>query len=310
MLNIFDRLFGRREQPFHSKFGGLWIDRAKADKALVRRRAAGKIDNVLQGQIDHFMRNGYVILEQAVSHEAIDDLTRVVKSAYGAGDARLRYHTDGREHHVLDSATDPRGKRIVEAHAPLAEVRRLLTVPPVIGFLRAIFEEVPVLTQTLIFYHGSEQGYHQDPAFVVFDQPLKMAAAWVALEDIEEDSGELQYIVGSHRLPDYVFSTGRRDSHGAQPGEVDAFGKWLVEECDRRGLNRQRFRAKKGDVLLWHADLAHGGSAIKNPGTTRLSLVGHFCPVSVKPVYPNADIRRAEHGLEYSSYLYDVNANP
>jgi len=45
------------------------------------------------------------------------------------------------------------------------------------------------------------------------------------------------------------------------------------------------FRAKKGDVLLWHAGLAHGGAPISEPTASRLSLVGHYCPRGVRPLY-------------------------
>ena len=39
----------------------------------------------------------------------------------------------------------------------------------------------------------------------------------------------------------------------------DRWSRWLREEGERRGLELQTFRAKKGDILIWHADLAHGG---------------------------------------------------
>ena len=52
-----------------------------------------------------------------------------------------------------------------------------------------------------------------------------------------------------------------------------------------RGIREERFVARKGDILVWHADLAHGGSPIRVEGRTRRSLVTHFCPRSVKPAY-------------------------
>jgi ectoine hydroxylase-related dioxygenase (phytanoyl-CoA dioxygenase family) len=34
---------------------------------------------------------------------------------------------------------------------------------------------------------------------------MRLVASWVALEDIQPDSGELEYYIGSHTLDDYLF---------------------------------------------------------------------------------------------------------
>ena len=62
---------------------------------------------------------------------------------------------------------------------------------------------------------GSEQGLHRDTAFVVVDPPMSLVAAWIALEDVAAGSGELTYVPGSHRLPEYLFS-----------GQVQALEPW------------------------------------------------------------------------------------
>ena len=36
------------------------------------------------------------------------------------------------------------------------------------------------------------------------------------------------------------------------------------------------FLAKKGDVLIWHANLVHGGMPIEDKNTTRKSMVIHY----------------------------------
>lgn len=309
-MNFLKKLFAPQAPPaYHSKFGGLWGDLNQVDWAAREKQAQAKIGPALSAKLAPFFADGFVVLEGAVAPELADRVVEIVDAGYRNGDARLRYHTDGAVHHVLDTPTSPRGKRIVESHAVLPEVRAAIGSPQVVDFLTAIFEETPVLTQTLVFWNGSEQGLHQDPAYVAFNSPLKMAAAWVALEDIQEGSGELQYLVRSHRLPDYVFSTGKRASHGAAPGEGQAYAEWLVAEAARRNFERRIFRAKKGDVFIWHADLAHGGSPITNSSATRRSLVGHFCPESVLPIYGHAERRARSGEMLYSSYLYDVTAS-
>ena len=44
---------------------------------------------------------------------------------------------------------------------------------------------------------------------------------------------------------------------------------------------------QKGDVLLWHADLYHGGSNVLDEKLTRNSIVGHYCPVTSRPNFFN-----------------------
>ena len=67
---------------------------------------------------------------------------------------------------------------------------------------------------------------------------------------------------------------------------------------------------KKGDILVWHADLAHGGSPVKRPELTRQSLVGHFCPQSAEPLYFSYGRTAVRHhgDLAYSSGHFDLSA--
>ena len=69
-----------------------------------------------------------------------------------------------------------------------------------------IFDDSPLLFQSLSFEKGSQQGMHQDTAYIVVDSPLELAASWIALQDVEPGSGELMYYEGSHRLPEYLSS--------------------------------------------------------------------------------------------------------
>ena len=55
-------------------------------------------------------------------------------------------------------------------------------------------------------------------------------------------------------------------------------------ESERKGLKKEIFRPKKGDALIWSADLVHGGSPIVEQNTRR-SFVTHWCPVSADPMY-------------------------
>jgi ectoine hydroxylase-related dioxygenase (phytanoyl-CoA dioxygenase family) len=107
-----------------------------------------------------------------------------------------------------------------------------------------------------------------------------LAAAWIAFEDISADSGPLEFYPGSHRLG-YVFSHDLQISVDAMKNEgyasyrarYEPFVHKLIAE---HGLTAKYFEARKGDVLIWHANLLHGGSQRRNLRLTRKALVGHY----------------------------------
>lgn len=43
-----------------------------------------------------------------------------------------------------------------------------------------------------------------------------------------------------------------------------------------QNLEKKFFTAKKGDVLIWHANLLHGGSKVVDQARTRKSMVLHY----------------------------------
>ena len=149
---------------------------------------------------------------------------------------------------------------------------------------------------------------HQDSAFVRVSSPLELAA-WVALEDVSAGSGELEYFVGSHHLEDYLFE-GRFKWMPFRSGEYEAFIQSLRERSQARGLERRRFLPRKGDALIWSADLVHGGSRDAQAGVTRKSLVTHYCPVACSPapdaVHPVGPRSRYAEGALFTSQMRGV----
>jgi ectoine hydroxylase-related dioxygenase (phytanoyl-CoA dioxygenase family) len=143
------------------------------------------------------------------------------------------------------------------------------------------------------------------------DRPLELAACWIALEDVRPGAGELIYVPGSHRFDDFDFN-GKKHWSPVEDGpeKHEEWARWIHIEAERRQLPVGRFLAKRGDILIWHADLAHGGSPIVDPALTRQSLVGHFCPSGRSPHYfshaPHRAVVRSTGRLRYASFYYDL----
>jgi len=278
-----------------SPFGGLWIDDADAYDRIRGRLESGQITAAQAERLEFFTRNGYVILSQAIDESLIEGARAVIDRAF-AGD----YKTMKFECHPVslqpafwhpDMQVHP-AKALDIHHFSLA-IRRLMFAPAIADFLGLIFENKVMASQTLGFLRGSAQDSHQDSAYVVFSLPRKFAASWVALEDVTVGAGELFYYPGSHRLPDFIYggrfksvSEARRGggSRDAVHAEARRHVQSLEPQAERFGLTKQVFAAKKGDVLIWHSDLIHGGNPVSRE-ITRKSLVTHYCPKHVSPLF-------------------------
>src|SRR5258708_28100660 len=60
------------------------------------------------------------------------------------------------------------------------------------------------------------------------------------------------------------------------PAESPQCRAYLDREIAARGLKEAEFHGRSGDVLIWHAQLFHGGRAIRDMARTRSSLVVHY----------------------------------
>ena len=134
------------------------------------------------------------------------------------------------------------------------------------------------LFQSINFITGSQQKSHSDHIHMTTYPFGNLIAAWVALEDIGPDCGPLHYYPGSHKLP-YVFN-----EHMDNEGTYFKLGDKTYEDYESvintlikdKGLHKEVFLARKGDILIWHANLLHGGEKVNKPNSTRKSMVFHY----------------------------------
>lgn len=292
--------------PGHrSRFGGLWPDRFEAEALLEDRLARSELSAEEARLVHAWRRDGFVVLEGAVDAPALAALEAEILAIW-RGEfprAHVEYWQDGEQRIVpVQPEHEALQAKLLDAHAVSSAARRAIFAPRTLRMLRILFESEPLAFQTLYFQRGTEQPIHQDTAYVLVDSPLSLVGSWMALEDIEEGSGELEYYVGSHRLPEFDWGSGTK---GMPPGhpEHERWLAWLHEQAAELGLERRRFRPRRGDVLLWHADLGHGGSPVTKPQLSRRSLVTHYCPERCSPGYfrHHAHSRklRAEGGGNY-----------
>ncbi len=281
-----DAYYGRLQHPpgFRSPCGGLWPDRPDAEQRLRDKQARGVLDDADAARFRHWLAHGFVELPGAVPHAWIDRLLAEIERDWTHGNDAVTVERCEPGGGFLPMRPELRElkTKVLEYHAVSPTARDIQFAPAIRRFLTQLFERPPLAFQSLLFRWGTEQAMHQDTAYVVLRSPMEFVGCWIALEDVQAGSGELQYHVGSHRIPEY-FWFGR--SRSRPPGFEDerAFLQWVQQQSVQAGCPLQRFLPKKGDALVWHADLVHGGSPRVHRALTRQSLVTHYCPLDVEP---------------------------
>lgn len=144
--------------------------------------------------------------------------------------------------------------------------------------LRLLLGDEAVLFQSINFLKGSEQETHSDSIHMTTYPLGRLIAAWVALEDIDESNGPLHYYPKSHLLPYYLNSDYSNEGNKWLIGDksYDEYEKMIQDKIRESGLEKKTFAARKGDILIWHANLFHGGDPHTDRNRTRKSMVLHY----------------------------------
>lgn len=232
----------------------LWIDEPDAVTRLNQIRDP-KIRIALQGLI----RDGYAVLPRNIPYSLCDQII----DEFADYCALHPEHSDFSDSFNLHD-------RLAGFHMSSLAARELAHNPLVLSVVTAAFERSPVVAGSLFFERGSMQSIHRDsPAF--FTVPLNhYFGVWHALEDVHPDSGALVYYQGGHLiLPD-------RDFVGTGYDNMENYFETIRSVCRERGLPLRSFTAKKGDTLIWHPQLPHGGSNIVDASRSRRSIVFHY----------------------------------
>lgn len=163
--------------------------------------------------------------------------------------------------------------RVMDAWTVSEDVRALATAPRILSILALLYGRRAIPFQTLNFRRGTQQATHSDAVhFHCFPKHL-MCGVWIALEDTDDRNGALHYYPGSHLLPDVEYV-----DLGLRPGKrfYPRYEAWVREMIAAKGLVKEKPFVKRGQAIIWAANLLHGGDTISDPDSTRLSQVTHY----------------------------------
>jgi Phytanoyl-CoA dioxygenase (PhyH) len=287
-----------------------WIDSDESvfRDALDTLKHDGGINAEDKANLRFFREHGWLRLEQAVDHGLINQLLEDVESAWSDLPPQLVWRRgldvpiSMRE--IADAlAFREASVRYLDFHNVSEAAAEIMMLPKVLRFAGLCFGEKIAAMQTLLFENGSQQTEHQDFAYVHSLRPACLMGAWVALEDAGMEAGPLFYWDRSHRMvPKYVFEDGSVLASGYGP-QVPAFSKYLEQACRDLNLERMIFTPRKGDLLIWHTALVHGGMPRNDPSLSRRSIVSHYTTQAAYP-YDRRTPREKPLAIERNGGIY------
>jgi hypothetical protein len=167
--------------------------------------------------------------------------------------------------------------RIQDAWQFDEDVRQIAANEQVLELLSKIYGRRAFPFQTLNFPVGTQQALHSDSIHFSSIPERFMCGVWLAFEDVATDAGPLVYLPGSHKWP--ILSNvaiGHRAASNLGRSAQDPFDAAWQAMVAASPLKREQFLPRKGQALIWAANLLHGGDVQRDPTLTRWSQVTHY----------------------------------
>lgn len=203
---------------------------------------------------------GYAVIDSNLEHNVLDSAV-----------AELESHFHDKNTATLVPYAD--AGRIQDGWYISDNVMAIAKAPAVLSALKHLYGVEADPFQTLNFPTGTQQHVHSDSIHFNSEPFGMMCGVWVALEDIGPDQGPLIYYPGSHKLPEMNF-----EDFGL-PANYDFYGQYLdglQNLIKEHNFQPEYGLIKKGQALIWSANLLHGGSHQNNPNLSRHSQVTHY----------------------------------
>lgn len=219
--------------------------------------------------LKQFEEDGYVVF-------SLDNLDRLIATINADVDQLIEsgeYKTNSK---IYSYNSSP---RVVESWKYSQAAKKLAFNPQILNFLTEYYESVPQPFSTINFLRSTEQPLHSDYIHFGTIPHFRLAAAWVALEDIDPRSGPIQLVPGSHKKPAVCFSDLGLPV-AASLGDVKR-NYTMYEDHIRTELEQSNEKAiapqlAAGDVIIWSANLLHGSPICENNSLSRRSQVTHY----------------------------------
>ena len=229
-------------------------------------------------QLEQLQTNGFTILKLRDIESTIKQINNDVERLILNGS----YKTNSKFYSYNDSP------RIVESWKYSAAAKHLALNNQILNLLTEYFEAAIKPFSTINFVRSTQQPLHSDYVHFGTDPAFQLAAAWVALEDIDSLAGPIQVVPGSHLWPEFLYSQiglpiARRLSYVS--GFYREYENWVRTELKLKQVKVHTPEMNKGDAIIWLANLLHGSPDCQNPMLSRRSQVTHYHTDKVELFY-------------------------
>jgi len=231
-------------------------------------------------------KEGYCCFDPEIDSEVLDqanaDIDKAIKNQ------NFKKNSDA--YHYNDSP------RIVEAWKYSEAIKKIATNQKLLSFLENAYQSDPIPFSTINFLKGTEQPLHSDEFHFGSIPHRYLTGVWVALEDIDPDSGPLSIAVGSHKMPIFSFEMLNIEIPKNEKQFKEAYTiyeGWVREYIKCQDLKIVTPELKKGQCIVWLSNTLHGSYDIKNDSLSRKSMAIHFhyekCEKIFFPSYSNIE---------------------
>lgn len=220
-----------------------------------------------------YHENGYLIIDLDLQDSQIDE---VIADTYTAlEDEKTKYHADHFQY--------TQSRRIFEHWRKSDAIAKLTMNPTIMETLTFLYDKEPFPFSTINFIKGSNQPLHSDTIHFHTIPHLWMVGVWIALEDVDETNGSLRIIPGSHKWPVYEYHNLNLphpdDIEDGEATNYRVYEDFLVELIKAKGASEKIVKMKKGQALIWAANMLHGGCNVEGVtdfNKTRLTQANHY----------------------------------
>jgi ectoine hydroxylase-related dioxygenase (phytanoyl-CoA dioxygenase family) len=243
----------------------------------------------LEKHISNINNNGLTIIKNGIDNDLVD---RVVND--------FDYWSSLPKNEFVKFKSD----RVTNFHIYSKNTLDLVTNKYVNELLKKLFNREQAIYSSLFFREGTSQHYHRDTPHFYTNPIDQYYGIWYALQDININAGPLKYYIGSHKLevPNGYDTFNKVYNNVINKDNIKIasdyrciieYNKVTEDLCKKNNLmyideTNYIDKINKGDIIIWHPKLLHGGSNILDPTCTRYSMVTHNVPI-------NTAVFNAEH---------------
>jgi len=217
--------------------------------------------------LDHclteFTQKGYVLVQDLFTASEVAEYRKHYEDMHARGG-------DGwAEGGIEPGSSEPlrRYPRFLQPHRADATSMGFMVDSRIRDVLTACLGATPLAVQTMVYFKppgARGQALHQDQSYLRAE-PGTCAAAWLALDDCDDENGCLQVVPGTQDMP--VMCPAKADPAQSFSGDQTPLPP---------GLAPVPVHMKAGDVLFFNGSIVHGSGPNTSQDRFRRTLIGHY----------------------------------